>query len=67
MHGVDGSISFHSSIGRLRATYIHLYIPVPIKYLLFRGLEFEKVLIEEVAAGRRAVACRPCCFTERGK
>lgn len=27
------------------------------KYLLFEGLEFEKVLIEEVAGGRRAVAC----------
>lgn len=27
------------------------------KHLLFQGLEFEKVLIEEAAAGRRAVAC----------
>lgn len=37
--------------------YIHPYIPVPIKYLLFRGLVLEKGLIEEVAAGRRALAC----------
>ena len=37
--------------------YIHFYVPVPVKYLLFRGMEFEKALTGEVAAGRRAAAC----------
>lgn len=27
---------------------------MPVKYLLYRGLEYEKVFIEEVEAGRRA-------------
>lgn len=44
-----------SSIGCLRATCIHFYVPVPVKYLLYGGLEYEKVFIEEVVAGRRAV------------
>lgn len=59
MKGVGGDIYFLSSVRHLRATSVSFCAAVPLKkYLLFEGLEFEKVLIEEVTGGRRAVACQ---------
>lgn len=38
--------SFHH-LPCLRAMWIHFYVPVPVKYLLYGGLEYEKVFIEK--------------------
>lgn len=36
--------------------WIPFYVPMPAKYLLYRGLEHEKGFIEEVVAARRVAA-----------
>lgn len=55
MNGADRGISMLSSIGCLRAMWIHFYVPMPVKCLLYGGLEYKKVLLEEVVTGRRDV------------
>lgn len=61
MNGADRGISVLFSIGCLRAMWIHFYVPIPVKRLLYGGLEYKKVLLEEVVAGRRAMTSLFIC------
>lgn len=56
MDGADRGISVLSSVGCLRAMCIPFYVLLSLKYLLYGGLGYEKVFIEEVVAARRAAA-----------
>lgn len=68
MNRADQGISLLPSVGCLRATWIPFYVPLPLKYLFYGGLEYEKVFTEEVVAGiGAATSLFFCAALHRGE